>query len=86
MSAASGIDGEAERLGQRDGGLDVGGGDVESGGEIAQRFMRLGLNAMELARHLRDGKGPAMGHADNALGRISSVSPLAIRSSVWVAS
>jgi hypothetical protein len=48
--------------------------------------MRLGLNAMEIARHLRDGKGPAMGHADNASGRISSVSPLAIRSSVWVAS
>jgi hypothetical protein len=37
-----GIDGEAERLGQRDGGLDVVGGDVEGGGEIASASCALG--------------------------------------------
>jgi hypothetical protein len=45
--------------------------------------MRFGLDAMEFARHLRDGKGPAMGHADDAFRQDQQRVPLAIRSSVW---
>jgi hypothetical protein len=48
--------------------------------------MRLGLNAMELPITCVTAKGQQWATPTTPSGKISSVSPLAIRSSVWVAS
>jgi hypothetical protein len=48
--------------------------------------VRPGLNAVEIARRLRDRKGQQRAMPTTPSDRISSASPLAIRSSIWVAS